>query len=391
MGPNSGSRLSVPEEDSIDTSISILYVEDEPDTREQICEIIGHHYPYLRLLVAANGEEGIESFRENRPDLILTDINMPIVDGIRMAEEIKKLSPATEIIALSAYSNPEHLLNAIEIGISHYILKPVDIEQIFSVIDKSVAAIRAQRLIAHQNRLIRELNSDLAEKAAELEAANRELESFNYTVAHDLRSPMVSVSGFSQILLEKYDDVLDDAGKEYLQLISDGIGRMNDLIAALLKFSLSQRKQVLKKWVSLSEIAAEARNGLQMQDPIRKVTFRIAEDVKGFCEPSLMQIVLDNLLGNAWKYSMKKDEVLIEFGTESRDEDLVYFVRDNGAGFDQKDSARLFVPFQRLQTNGDVEGFGIGLATVARIIQRHGGRIWAEGKKGEGATFYFTL
>jgi light-regulated signal transduction histidine kinase (bacteriophytochrome) len=113
--------------------------------------------------------------------------------------------------------------------------------------------------------------------------------------------------------------------------------------------------------------------------------------MKGFCEQSLIKIVIDNLLGNAWKYSINKDDVLIEFGTVNRDEDLVYFVRDNGAGFDQQEADRLFLPFQRLHTNGNVEGFGIGLATVAKIIQRHGGRIWAEGKKGEGATFFFTL
>lgn len=379
------------ENNAEESRITLLYVEDEPETRELVSGILASRYPDLRLVVAANGEEGIALLRKYLPEIVITDINMPIVSGFTLAEEIKAFSPATEIIALSAYSNSSHLLKAIEIGFSHFVLKPVDIDQLFKVVDKSLGIVRSGRLIAHQNSLIRELNSDLAEKAAELEAANRELESFNYTVAHDLRSPMVTVSGFSQILLEKYADLLDDSGKEYLQMINDGVGRMNDLISALLKFSMSQRKQVAKKWISLSEMAVEVKKSLQLHDPLRKVTFRIAEDVKGFCEPQLMQIVLDNLLGNAWKYSMNKDDVLIEFGTVSRDDDLVYFVRDNGAGFDQQEASSLFLPFQRLQTNGGVEGFGIGLATVARIIQRHGGRIWAEGKKGEGATFYFTL
>ena len=377
--------------DQEDSGISLLYVEDEPATRALICEIIGRRYPDLRLIVAANGEEGIQTFMVNRPEIVLTDINMPLVNGLRMAEEIKLLNPATEIIALSAHSNPEHLLQAIEIGISHYILKPIDIEQLFRVLDKSLDMILSERLVKRQNKVILELNSELAAKAAELESANRELESFNYTVAHDLRSPMVTISGFAQILLERNASELDDTGKEYLQLINSSVSRMNNLIEALLKFSMSQRKQIVKKWVSLSEIAADIKSDLQMQNPLRKVTFRVDEGINGYCEPGLMRIVLDNLLGNAWKYTAKKGEALIEFGTINKNEDLVYFIGDNGEGFDQQDSTRLFAPFQRLQSDNEIEGFGIGLATVSRIIQRHGGRIWAEGERGKGATFYFTL
>jgi len=377
--------------DMEDSCVSLLYVEDEPEARELICEIIGRRYPALRLIVAANGEEGLESFRKNRPEIVLTDINMPFVNGIEMAEKIKLLNPATEIIALTAYSNSEHLLKAIEIGINHYILKPIDIELIFKVIDKSLDMIRSQRLIAHQNKVIMDLNRDLAEKAAELEAANQELESFNYTVAHDLRSPMVTISGFAQVLLERNASELDDAGKEYLQLINSSINRMNNLIEALLKFSMYQRKQIHKKWTSLTDIAYEVRDSLLMQDPLRQVTFSIDEGINGYCEPSLMLIVLENLFGNAWKYSARKDDALIEFGTINKDEDQIYFVRDNGAGFDQQDSDGLFAPFQRLQSDDEIEGLGIGLATVSRIIQRHGGRVWAEGEKGKGATFYFTL
>src|SRR6185369_6132397 len=271
--------------DQEDSGISLLYVEDEPATRALICEIIGRRYPDLRLIVAANGEEGIQTFMVNRPEIVLTDINMPLVNGLRMAEEIKLLNPATEIIALSAHSNPEHLLQAIEIGISHYILKPIDIEQLFRVLDKSLDMILSERLVKRQNKVILELNSELAAKAAELESANRELESFNYTVAHDLRSPMVTISGFAQILLERNASELDDTGKEYLQLINSSVSRMNNLIEALLKFSMSQRKQIVKKWVSLSEIAADIKSDLQMQNPLRKVTFRVDEGINGYCEP----------------------------------------------------------------------------------------------------------
>ena len=170
--------------------ISLLYVEDEQDAREMLGEIIGRHYPDVRIFVAENGEAGLDSFKRNRPEIVITDINMPVTDGIRMATEIRSLSPATEIIALTAYTNTQHLLQAIEIGISHYILKPISVEQIFNVLDKSIAAIRSERLIAQQNSLIRDLNKKLVQKAAKLELANRELESFNYTVAHDLRGPL---------------------------------------------------------------------------------------------------------------------------------------------------------------------------------------------------------
>jgi signal transduction histidine kinase len=374
-----------------DKGISLLYVEDERETREQLCEIIGIRYPDLQLFVAVNGEAGIESFKKHQPEIVITDINMPFVNGLRMAAEIKSLCPATEVIALTAYSNSQHLLEAIEIGISQYILKPIDLKKIFQVIDKTLAIIRAERLIAEQNRVIRELNEKLVQKAAKLELANRDLESFNYTVAHDLRSPMVTISGFSQLLLEKKVSCLDAAGKGFLQVIIKEINRMECFIDVLLKFSVNSRKQVEKKWTSLSGIAHEISNTLLVQEPLRKAAFCIGDGINGYGEPGLLQIVLENLLGNAWKYSAKRDDARIEFGTFNKDEDLVYFVRDNGAGFDQQESDKLFAPFQRLQSADGFEGFGIGLATVNRIIQRHGGRIWAEGEKGKGATFYFTL
>jgi two-component system, sensor histidine kinase and response regulator len=259
------------------------------------------------------------------------------------------------------------------------------------VLDKTLTIIRSEKLIAQQNSLIRDLNKELVQKAAKLELANRELESFNYTVAHDLRSPMVCIDGYSQLLLDKHASDLDDRDNQYLEIINQEINRMNGLIDVLLKFSMNSQKQVEKKWTSLSGIAHEVMNTLLLQEPTRKVTFCIGDEINGYGEPGLLQIVLENLLGNAWKYSTNRENARIEFGTINQDDDLVYFVRDNGAGFDQQDSDKLFTPFQRLQCDDKVEGFGIGLATVNRIIHRHGGRIWAEGAKGKRATFFFTL
>ncbi len=377
--------------DSVLRRISLLYVEDEQSSRELLGGIICHRYPELRFFTAENGDAGLVSFKQNQPDIVITDINMPIVDGIKMAAEIKSLSPSTEIIALTAYSNPQRLLQAIEIGISHYIIKPIDIEQIFKVLDKILAIIRSQQLVEQQNVLIRDLNIELEKKATELELANQELESFNYTVAHDLRSPMVNVSGFSQLLLGMHASSLDDVGKGYLQVINSEIIRMNSLIGALLRFSVDSRRHIEKKWTDLSVIANEILTNLLAHEPLRRVEFCVAKGVKGYGDPDLLRVILDNLLGNAWKYSVKRDVARIEFGTLNTEDDLVYFVRDNGAGFSQEEADKLFTPFQRLQLDDGIDGFGIGLATVQRIIQRHGGRIWADGEKGKGATFYFTL
>lgn len=371
--------------------IALLYVEDEPDSRKMLSEIISHHYPEVRVFVAENGEAGLESFKRYRPEIVITDINMPIIDGIRMATDIKSLAPSTEIIALTAYTSTQHLLQAIEIGISHYILKPIDMEQIFRVIDKALALIRSERAITRQNDVIRNLNEELVKKAAELEMVNQELKSFNYTVAHDLRSPLAAISGYSQVLLDMYASNLDSAGKECLHVINREILRMSNLTGALLKFSVHSRKRVVKKWTDLSAMVTEITDNLLAREPGRRVDFCIAAGINGYGDPDLLRIVLENLLGNAWKYSVKKEDVRIEFGTINKEEDLVYFVRDNGPGFALQDAEKLFVPFHRLQHDNEIEGLGIGLSTVYRIIQRHGGRVWAEGERGKGAVFFFTL
>jgi len=377
--------------DPVGHGISLLYVEDEPDSRKMLSEIIGHRYPDVRVFVAENGEAGLESFKRNRPEIVVTDINMPVTDGIKMATEIKSLGPATEIIALTAYTNTQHLLQAIEIGISHYILKPIDMEQIFKVIDKALALIRSERAIARQNDVIRNLNADLVKKTAELEMANQDLESFNYTVAHDLRGPLAVISGYSQVLLDMHASQLDDAGKGYLKVINQEIFRMSNLTSALLKFSVHSRKRLAKRSINLSAMANEIKGKLMAQEPGRQVDFCIAEGVNGYGDPDLLRVVLENLLGNAWKYTVKMNDVRIEFGTINEEEDLVYFVRDNGPGFEQQDAEKLFAPFKRLHRDDEIEGSGIGLSTVYRIIQRHGGRIWAEGEKDKGAVFFFTL
>lgn len=384
MERSSESRLNVTEIDQDNHVLTLLYVEDESDSRVEFVEIMRVRYPDLRLLVSVNGKEGLKLFKLNQPEIVVTDINMPVMNGIAMAAEIMAMNPATEIIALTAYSDKNYLMQAIEIGISGFIMKPTNVEQLFKVIDKVIASICSARQITKKNTEIRRLNT-------ELELANKELEAFDYTLAHDLRSPMVNISGFARLLLVERFPGLNNKAKGYLHTIVAEITRLSSFIEALLKFSVRSRKPLEKKWTNLSEIAQRISAGLLAQETGRHVTFCIADGIKAYCEPDLLHLALENLVGNAWKYSAKVENARIEFGTISTEEDLVYFVRDNGAGFDQQDSEKLFVPFQRLHCENDFEGVGIGLATVDRIIRRHGGKIWADGEKQKGATFYFTL
>jgi signal transduction histidine kinase len=242
---------------------------------------------------------------------------------------------------------------------------------------------------------IRELNKDLEqrvqERTAQLEATNKELDAFAYSVSHDLRAPIRAIDGFSEALLDEYGGKLDEEGKTYLRYLKEGSHEMSELIDGLLKLSRSARGGIALDQVDLSAMAAQVIEELRRADPDRRIIVRIASGVMVFADPRLLKVVMENLLGNAWKYSAQTADALVEFGTEEQEGNIVYFVRDNGAGFDMAYSDKLFLPFQRLHKTSEFPGIGIGLATVERIIHRHGGRIWAQSALGEGATFYFTL
>jgi PAS domain S-box-containing protein len=238
---------------------------------------------------------------------------------------------------------------------------------------------------------IKILNTSLAARASELEEANRELETFNYSVAHDLRTPLTAINGTCQAIQALCGDMLDEQCKGYLQMAYEGTLRMNRLIEALLQFAHLARVEPKRGQVELSSLALEVATELKLSEPQRQVTFRVADGVMVDGDANLLRVVLDNLLGNAWKYTAMREGAVIEFGVIEIDGESACFVRDNGAGFDMKDVEKLFIPFQRLPGAEEFRGFGIGLPTVERIIRRHGGRIWAESEPGKGATFYFTL
>ena len=242
---------------------------------------------------------------------------------------------------------------------------------------------------------IRRLNEELEERVrtrtAELRAANEELEAFGYSVSHDLRAPLRSMAGFSQVLLEDYEQQLDETGKDYLRRIQAASGRMGDLIDDLLYLSRVSRQEMRREEVDLSALAGRVVEDLRRREPGRRARFVVADGVRGRGDAGLLAVALENLLGNAWKFASREPEAVIEFGALEKSGETVYYVRDNGVGFDEAYADKLFAPFQRLHDEGEFEGTGVGLATVARIVRRHGGTLWAEGEVGRGATFYFTL
>jgi len=249
--------------------------------------------------------------------------------------------------------------------------------------------------LAEANDRLRNLNVELEQRIAErtrcLEQANQELESFSYTVSHDLRSPLQVIEGFSALALQEEGSGLSVKSRDYLHRIQSGTRRMHDMIGQLLKFSQLGGTPVRCEPVNLTELAQRILHELKVTEPGRQVAVQIEPDLLDTADPELIGNVLHNLLGNAWKFSSRTDAAHIEFSRSHGATGFVYSVRDNGVGFDACASQRLFQPFVRLHNKREFQGSGVGLATAKRIIERHGGRIWAESRPSEGATFFFTL
>jgi signal transduction histidine kinase len=231
----------------------------------------------------------------------------------------------------------------------------------------------------------------LLDQEARLNAVDRVLEEFNYSIAHELCAPLRRISGFTQEIKQRFADAIDPEGKEALDDILQSSQQMDDLIESLMEVSRLSHVELQLQSIDLSRIAAEIAEELKQSAPQRKVDFKIEEELSANGDLFLIKMALRQLLDNAWKFTSSKDAAVIEFGAENHNGKDVYFVRDNGAGFDADQADRLFHPFQRLHLSGGFSGSGIGLTVVRRIIERHGGKVWAEGDRDRGATFYFTL
>ena len=263
---------------------------------------------------------------------------------------------------------------------------------------QTAISIENARLFEEINLLNEELEQKVVERTEQLsgsntalKAANDELNAFSYSVSHDLRSPLRSMKGFSQILLAEYADKLDSMGLSLLERIMSGSSKMGELINGLLELSRVQSQDVVLKPVNLSEMAQAIVHELNESTIDRSVEFACAPGIEVQGDQRMLASMMENLLNNAWKYSAKATQAKVEFGSEQQKNKTVYFIKDNGAGFDMEKSDKLFGTFQRLHSEKEFTGTGIGLATVKRIINKHKGDIWAKAEKGKGATFYFTL
>jgi len=254
--------------------------------------------------------------------------------------------------------------------------------------------ITARKLAEESDRMyleqIRQLNSELDRKATDLAMANKELEAFNYSVSHDMRGPLTSISGYCQLMLDEPEN-LDPQIRTYLSRIYESSCWLDEMIDAMLKLAQLVSAEFSQKPVNLTDLCEDHLKRLHQAEPGRMVEFQVAQGATVIGDESLLRVMIANLINNAWKYTARVEHARIEFGVTTDGDVPVYFVSDNGTGFDMKDAGKLFRPFTRLHDPTQFSGSGIGLATVQRIINRHGGKIWAEGEEGRGATFYFTL
>jgi light-regulated signal transduction histidine kinase (bacteriophytochrome) len=238
---------------------------------------------------------------------------------------------------------------------------------------------------------INKLNEELKRNIVQLEAANKELEAFSYSVSHDLRAPLRAIDGFSRVVLEDYTGKLDDEGKRYLNIIRGNTKKMGQLIDDLLLFSRLGRQELRASGIDMGKLAKAVSEELKLAVPERKLKFTINTLIPAQGDQAMIRQVFVNLLSNAVKFTRPKETAMIEIGGQNEGSENIYYVRDNGVGFDMQYVNKLFGVFQRLHSSEEFEGTGVGLAIVQRIIHRHGGRAWAEGKVGEGAAFYFSL
>ncbi|MEE9250666.1 MAG: ATP-binding protein [Alphaproteobacteria bacterium] len=306
-----------------------------------------------------------------------------------------RLSPGSELLAKAQSPLPKVAL-AVALLLAFLLTLTVHLAQMtrLRAIQTEGANRKLENEIAERKRaeaMIRSLNAELEKRVIQVDAANQELEAFTYSVSHDLRAPLRAMDGFSRVLLEDYADKLDAEGKDSLKRICAASKNLGRLVDDLLQLSRTGRAELQREMVDLSKLAWATSVELQKTSPEREVTFDIAPGVVAKGDPRLLSIVLENLLGNAWKFTSRHPEARIEFGETEEDGKPVYYVRDDGAGFDMAYADKLFKPFQRLHSSGKFEGSGIGLATVARIVRRHSGRIWAHAAVEKGTTVYFTL
>lgn len=411
--------------------INTLLVEDNPGDAFTTRKMLSAPGPFqIQLTHVVRLSEALAHLAQHAYDVILLDLSLPDSFSLDSVLAFQKHGYSLPIVVLTGAHDETMGIAAVQQGAQDYLLK----DQVNSAL--LIRAIRyaierhhievnlKQRTLQLEtaNQQLEQLNTQLgttnkvlAQRTSELEAANAELSAFGYTVSHDLRNPLASLKGFGELLKFQYANQLDSQGQNYIQRILHNAERMAQLITDILHLSQVSSSQLYYQEVDLSAMVQDILHQKQRAESTRQLELEIMANVSTEGDPDLIRIGLENLLGNAWKYTRKTANACIEFGVQSPpasdpplgtlDPDSnsshlsqdrikappIYFVRDNGVGFDMDKVDQLFIPFERLHTKQEFEGTGIGLATVERIIHRHGGQIWAEAAVGKGATFFFTL
>lgn len=329
-------------------------------------------------------QEALAALEGQRFDLLLTDLKMPGMDGISLLRAALGFDRDLVVIVMTGHGTIDTAVEAMKAGALDYILKPFKLSAMQPVLDRALA-VRKLRL---DNAL---LSRRVAERTAELEAANKELEAFSHSVSHDLRAPLRHIQGFAGILAERFVAQIPPEAQRYLGVIVSGAKRMEQLIEDLLRFSRTGRQPLSLHPIDMASMADGLVAELKRDVTDRVISWQVGELPPCQGDPSLLLQVWINLLSNAVKFTSKRDSAVIEVGSEPGEGGPVYFIRDNGAGFDMNQAGKLFGVFQRIHRQEDFEGTGVGLSIVQRIIQRHGGRIWVRSEVDVGTTFFFSL
>jgi signal transduction histidine kinase len=420
-------------EDNTRQGLHIVVAEDSATQAELMNEVLINDG--FGVTLTRNGIEALEAARALRPALIVTDVVMPDMDGYQLCRAVKADATLRDIpvMIVTSLREIDDIVMALESGADNFIRKPFDPKALLARIDFLLAnrklrshsklqfgieislggrkhlitaereqildllfssyeeALQANEELRLQQEEVQSLNLKLAARAVELEDANAQLRSFSHTVSHDLRSPLATINMFATVLQESHGSELDAKARRFLMGIENEAQRMIRIVEDVLYLANIDNSQVQRTDVDLASIAGEVIQSLRANDPQRSVRFESDAAAHASCDERLLRIAVGNLVGNAWKFTRKRADAHIRFSVESDGAQPVFCVADNGAGFDMRHHNRLFKAFERLHRNDEFEGFGIGLATVQRIVALHGGRIWAEAAPEQGATFRFTL
>ena len=359
----------------------LLIVDDEVPLMKALCDTLRDQG--YETIGFASAKLALTALQSAKFDLLLADLMMPGMDGIALLQAALETDPELVGIIMTGEGTVATAVDAMKTGALDYILKPFKLSAILPVLSRALA-MRRLRLENAQ------LGQRLREHAAELEAANKDLEAFSLSVSHDLRAPLRAMDGFCGIIEEELGDRLDDSGRRMFKVVHDRSQQMGRLIDDLLAFARLGRRPLARQPVGISALVHEVVDELRKEHVARRIDVRVADLPDAVGDPALLKQVFINLLSNAFKFTRNKEEAVVEVGCDPQTGERAYFVRDNGAGFDTRHAQKLFEAFHRLH-GAEFEGTGVGLSIVHRVIQRHGGRIWAEAEVDRGATFYFTL